>query len=715
MKFHRHINEEKILNFIALLKDECKLSNPFYINQPKARIPKYFFPALLLMLGFLGRVNGQDDQCITAPKLLVFDDCRAISGSTKGLSAVNRNNACGGATDDDGWYQFVAETETTTIEVFSEPRSDMGLSIYLDCNTEVDCIDITEIGQTERITFRTIPGEDYFIQIYDVRPGGGDFLICVNTKANDESRQSDCVGAEVICKDDLITFQPVGFGIDDFKSVENQEGCIAARENRSAWYYFEFAEDAPTDLILTFTITPKDNTDYDFAIFGPNVDCDRLGYPIRCSWAAFDCLLCPQTGLGSIAKDASEDAFGDGFVAPLTVQPGEGYYLLVDNYFQNTMGFTLNWSGSAAPFLNCEAEVPCGVFAEAGNPITYCNDTQLKLNGGEKNGLTSVEYLWEQLSGDPIDFENIKDPETEVNLPDSSSGSFNLALTAFFNDCSHTDVLTLTKDCDVDSNNLCKTPIIGNFELLPPNCQDPSSGVIQLVSVDVGNSPYQYQLNSGAFQSHPIYSNLEAGQYQFSIKDGNGCIADTILELSSKPFYLSLELGPDVVIDQGDTIELSIITDILPKEIERVSWSETVDCDTFCLNAKIALASSKVLKATIHTIQGCEVSNEIKITVIPKTDIYIPTSFSPNGDNINDWFTIFSDSGISNIKSLQIFDRWGNLLFRKNNFPPNVENQGWDGTFQGKILQRGIYLFQATIELPEKEIALKSGEILLMR
>ena len=51
----------------------------------------------------------------------------------------------------------------------------------------------------------------------------------------------------------------------------------------------------------------------------------------------------------------------------------------------------------------------------------------------------------------------------------------------------------------------------------------------------------------------------------------------------------------------------------------------------------------------------------------------------------------------------------------KNNFPPNVENQGWDGTFQGKILHRGIYLFQATIELPEQEIALKSGEIVLMR
>ena len=54
------------------------------------------------------------------------------------------------------------------------------------------------------------------------------------------------------------------------------------------------------------------------------------------------------------------------------VQPGQGYYLLVDNFSNNATGFTLTWTGSAANNLECAAQPPCGLIAEAGDPVTEC-------------------------------------------------------------------------------------------------------------------------------------------------------------------------------------------------------------------------------------------------------------------------------------------------------------------------------------------------------
>lgn len=168
------------------------------------------------------------------------------------------------------------------------------------------------------------------------------------------AQNNDCINATVICSDDNIGLNPTGPGADDFADPDNFDGCLSG-ENQSGWYYFEIQPDAPPGLQLGFIINPDNGAgqDYDFAVFGPDVPCDDLGSPIRCSYAGGGCALCPQTGLGMGATDNSESPGGNGFVALLTVQPGEGYYLLIDNFSNNSTGFSLTWTDSAAPWLNC--------------------------------------------------------------------------------------------------------------------------------------------------------------------------------------------------------------------------------------------------------------------------------------------------------------------------------------------------------------------------
>jgi gliding motility-associated-like protein len=65
---------------------------------------------------------------------------------------------------------------------------------------------------------------------------------------------------------------------------------------------------------------------------------------------------------------------------------------------------------------------------------------------------------------------------------------------------------------------------------------------------------------------------------------------------------------------------------------------------------------------------------------------HIPSSFSPNGDGLNDMFrpTLINYQDYT----MTIFNRWGEAIFESDK-PEN----GWDGTYQGKVVQNGVYLY----------------------
>ena len=69
------------------------------------------------------------------------------------------------------------------------------------------------------------------------------------------------------------------------------------------------------------------------------------------------------------------------------------------------------------------------------------------------------------------------------------------------------------------------------------------------------------------------------------------------------------------------------------------------------------------------------------------TDPVIPNVFTPNGDNINDTFTV---SGLSGNWIMHVYDRWGNLIFSTE----QVADDGWDGyNFLGLEAVTGVYFY----------------------
>jgi gliding motility-associated-like protein len=66
----------------------------------------------------------------------------------------------------------------------------------------------------------------------------------------------------------------------------------------------------------------------------------------------------------------------------------------------------------------------------------------------------------------------------------------------------------------------------------------------------------------------------------------------------------------------------------------------------------------------------------------------VPNAFTPNGDGHNDYFKI-SAPGIETLNVFRVFNRWGQLVFDS----PLSHSLGWDGTYNGKPLASGTFVW----------------------
>ncbi|MCF8250768.1 MAG: gliding motility-associated C-terminal domain-containing protein [Saprospiraceae bacterium] len=110
---------------------------------------------------------------------------------------------------------------------------------------------------------------------------------------------------------------------------------------------------------------------------------------------------------------------------------------------------------------------------------------------------------------------------------------------------------------------------------------------------------------------------------------------------------------------------------------------------------------------------GCDSILNVNLVVSQK--IYAPNSFSPNANGINDTFLLFGPTSETIILKLQIFDRWGEMVFEAENVLPSDQTVGWDGTFNEKDAQIGIYAWMALVRFPCGETNLLKGDLTLFR
>ena len=98
-------------------------------------------------------------------------------------------------------------------------------------------------------------------------------------------------------------------------------------------------------------------------------------------------------------------------------------------------------------------------------------------------------------------------------------------------------------------------------------------------------------------------------------------------------------------------------------------------------------------KVTVSDSHGCMGSDSVQLKNCDST-LFVPDAFTPNGDGVNDIFRVVSSGDNITNFSLQVFDRWGELVFESTDI-----NRGWDGQLRTQPAPAGTYVWKITCHL----------------
>jgi gliding motility-associated-like protein len=288
-------------------------------------------------------------------------------------------------------------------------------------------------------------------------------------------------------------------------------------------------------------------------------------------------------------------------------------------------------------------------------------------------------------------------------ITDLPAGNYPLTVTDE-NDCVISDVATVIQPPFLTIDT---TEVIHNI------CFGYSEGQISVTGIG-GFPPFEYSLDGENFQLDDTFTGLPAGDYTVTVLDANGCDATVDVTVNEPP-QLLVEAGPDQFIELGFSTTAQAIPNFLPVTY---SWSplDFLECiNDECSNIFLNPVTTTTYAVTIMDEAGCIAIDNLTIHVIKNRPIYIPNVFSPNGDGVNDGFTVYSGPAVNLVHRLMIFDRWGELVFDGRDFDPNNEALGWDAVFLGEPVNSGVFTYVADVLFIDGEIVQFKGDVSVIR
>lgn len=215
--------------------------------------------------------------------------------------------------------------------------------------------------------------------------------------------------------------------------------------------------------------------------------------------------------------------------------------------------------------------------------------------------------------------------------------------------------------------------------------------------LDLDPGAYEnYMWNDGSVsRRHTIYT---PGVYYVTVTDNNNCIGTDSIEIKSMLPLPADFLKPTDSICQYDQLQIQPL-----KNFVTYNWS------TGSTQPFIVTGMPGIYTLTVKDINGC--SGIDTIQVVQKNCMYgvfIPTAFTPNGDQRNDIFRakVF---GVADFFSLHVYNRFGQLVFNTSD-----PYKGWDGTFNGRI-DAGTYVWQCSYQLHGDKASIQKGTVVLLR
>jgi hypothetical protein len=318
------------------------------------------------------------------------------------------------------------------------------------------------------------------------------------------------------------------------------------------------------------------------------------------------------------------------------------------------------------------------------------------------DGVTSItqggvrSYTWTTNDGE------ISGSASGSSIIATEEGTYQLIIVDERNGCADT--------VDIAIDEIGNTLATWDIDPTPPRCAGESNGQVEINGITGGNPPLEYSFNNGPFGTATQFTNLSAGSYEVTVRDANGCEKDTVVVVPETP-EIGITAKDDLFKEAGEGVDLDTLIlntfGITQQDADSIVWYDNETGERYGINpASIDSLGRRYTFRVELWNNGCLATDLITIFVKFTRRVYIPNVIVPNGSSTNPEnriLTIHANKNrIANINFLRVYDRWGELVYSLDNVPYSEQDgrstEGWDGTFNGELLNPGVFVYHTQIE-----------------
>ena len=398
-------------------------------------------------------------------------------------------------------------------------------------------------------------------------------------------------------------------------------------------------------------------------------------------------------------------SFGDGQIDSNDTSPVHAYRVPANYQPQVTLtdptGCIVTVSGSAGPitvlgaipFFTVDTQAFCDSATVAFTDYTITND-----------GILSKTYLFGDGSSavQPPPLTSLFDTTHFYNTPGVLLATLNVVTNS---NCPATYTDTIR---DYQTPH----PVISDSGLL---CTGPIQLLGSLAIPDADTIQWAWNLGDGQSSTlqNPL-ANYKPGTYLVALKTSVsfGCSDTTSATITINP--LPTIKGPaEITTPLGIPVTIPFT---YSNDITTYNWTPptNLDCAT-CPDPVATLVFAQEYTVQVTDVNNCTDTASVLIkTICNEENYFLPNTFSPNGDGNNDYFYPRGTS-LYNIQSLTVFNRWGQMVFQRKNFPANSATMGWDGTFNGHPAPSDAYVYIAEVICSNAQVIAIHGNVTLVR
>ncbi len=218
-------------------------------------------------------------------------------------------------------------------------------------------------------------------------------------------------------------------------------------------------------------------------------------------------------------------------------------------------------------------------------------------------------------------------------------------------------------------------------------------GCVTFSATTSGSQPMSYNwyyeggIGTSSVGVHPEACYPSAGTFSVMSVAYNACGSDTVVNTS----FVTVYDYPLPLSSNDTTINIGDNATIWSSGGMAYQWSPnngTIACATCSATVVNPTVTTQYI-VTVSNSPYCKVQDTVNVIVdINCGDFFVPNVFSPNDDGLNDFINVHGRCIQSFV--LQIFNRWGEKVFETSSM-----SESWDGTWRGKKLDTGVFVYSA--------------------